>query len=215
MSSTTVNTFPALHGFNLSRSWFLAAIVLVHLGFFWALSSHTVYIFKTEPQGKVVWVPNNPVKPPPPLKPIEHPLVQPVWVPTPVNPPPLPIDDTHTLVQTTTEPQPLPPPPTVTEGPGAGPYVVEPQLDARYPFSEPEYPVAEIRQGHEGTVLLSLQILPNGRVGDVRIDRSSGFPKLDEAAAREARRWRMKPGTSDGTAMPMWKRVPIKFQLKN
>jgi protein TonB len=141
--------------------------------------------------------------------------VQPVWVPTPVNPPPLTIDDTHTLVQTTTEPQPLPPPTTVTEGPGSGPYIVEPQLDARYPFTEPEYPVAEIRQGHEGTVVLSLQILPNGRVGDVRIDQSSGFPKLDEAAAREARRWRMKPGTSDGTAMPMWKRVPIRFQLKN
>ena len=215
MSSTTVNTFPALHGFNMSRSWFLAAIVLVHLGFFWALSSHTVYIFKTEPQGKVVWVPDTRVDPPPRVKPIDPPIERTVWVPTPVNPPPLTIDDTHTLVQTTTEPQPLPPPTTATEGPGSGPYIVEPQLDARYPFSEPEYPVAEIRQGHEGTVLLSLQILPNGRVGDVRIDQSSGFPQLDDATAREARRWRMKPGTSDGTAMPMWKRVPIKFQLKN
>ena len=69
--------------------------------------------------------------------------------------------------------------------------------------------------GHEGTVVLELQILPNGRVGDVRIHQSSGFAKLDESAAREARKWRMKPGTSDGTAMTMWRRVPIRFQLKN
>jgi protein TonB len=114
----------------------------------------------------------------------------------------------------TSEPQPLPPL-TVIEGPGSGPLIVEPEIDPRYPFTEPEYPVSEIRQGHEGTVLLALQILPNGRVGAVRIDKSSGYLKLDESAAREARRWRMKPGTSDGTAMPMWKRVPIKFQLKN
>ena len=76
-------------------------------------------------------------------------------------------------------------------------------------------PLALSAAGFESTVLLALQILPNGRVGAVRIDKSSGYLKLDDSAAREARRWRMKPGTSDGTAMPMWKRVPIKFQLKN
>jgi protein TonB len=215
MSATTANTFPALHAFNMSRSWFLAAIVLVHLGFFWALSSHTIYVFKHEPQGPLVMVPQDPVKPPPrtPVKPID-PVVQTLWVPTPENPPPLIVEDPHAPVVTSTEP---PPPPVIVkeEGPGSGPLIVEPQIDPRYPFTEPEYPVSDIRMGHEGTVVLALQILANGRVGDVRIDKSSGFAKLDESAIREARRWRMKPGTSDGNAMPMWKRVPIKFQLKN
>ena len=32
---------------------------------------------------------------------------------------------------------------------------------------------------------------------------------------REARRWRMKPGTQDGVAAAMWKRVPITFRLKD
>jgi hypothetical protein len=31
---------------------------------------------------------------------------------------------------------------------------------------------------------------------------------------REARKWRMKPGTRDGVAISMWKRVPVTFQLK-
>jgi protein TonB len=69
--------------------------------------------------------------------------------------------------------------------------------------------------GHEGTVWLSIEILPNGRVGHVRIDQSSGFPRLDASAEREARKWRMKPGTQDGVAIPMWKRVPVTFQLKD
>lgn len=216
MSATTVNAFPPLHSFNSSRSWFLAAIVLVHVAFYWGLTNGlTVSIFPTKPPGDVFWVPSDPPKPPPkPVTPVD-PIVRNVWVPTPTDPPVLRHDDPPTAPRQTTG-DPLPPPTTtVTQGPGTGPVLMEPELDARYPFTEPDYPVSEIRQGHEGTVLLALQILPNGRVGAVRIEQSSGYPKLDDSAMREARKWRMKPGTSDGTAMAMWKRVPIKFQLKN
>ena len=69
--------------------------------------------------------------------------------------------------------------------------------------------------GHEGTVWLTIEILPNGRVGAVRIDQTSGFARLDDAAVREARKWRMKPGTQDGIAIAMYKRVPVTFRLKD
>jgi periplasmic protein TonB len=216
MSTTTVNAFPPFHAFTSSRSWFLALIVLVHVGFFYGLSNGlTVSIFKPKPPGDVFYVPSDPPKPPPrPVTP-KDPIVRNVWVPTPTDPPVLRHDEPLTAPrQTTSDPRSLPPP-TAAEGPGEGPLIVEPELDARYPFSEPEYPVSEIRQGHEGTVLLALQILPNGRVGEVRIEQSSGYEKLDLSAAREARKWRMKPGTSNGKATAMWKKVPIKFQLKN
>jgi protein TonB len=62
-------------------------------------------------------------------------------------------------------------------------------------------------------VLLAVLVLPNGRVGDVRVDRSSGFPKLDESAKREARLWRLTPGTRDGHPVQMWKQIPISFRL--
>jgi len=215
MSATTVNAFPPLHAFNSSRSWFMALIVLVHLGFFWALTNGlTVYIFKPPQSGDIFYKPSD--QPPPKPRVIDvHPLIDGIYTPI-VDTPHLVVDDSHPPLQTTSEPQVVPPTGVLIEdGPGSGPVIVEPELDARYPFSEPEYPVSEIRMGHEGTVLLVLQIMPNGRVGAVRIDQSSGYPKLDDAAAREARKWRMKPGTSDGAAMAMWKRVPIKFQLKN
>jgi protein TonB len=216
MSATTVNAFPPLHSFNSSRSWFLAAIVLLHAGFFWVLT-HGVTIGSIElpPPVIVDFLPDKkpdplPPRPPEPPDHVTHGVVDPLPPPRDFEYREPPSDHAPTA-----GPRRETPPTTRTEGPGEGPRIIEPELDARYPFTEPEYPVAEIRQGHEGTVLLSLQILPNGRVGEVRIDRSSGYEKLDVSAAREARKWRMKPGTSGGKATAMWKKVPIKFQLKN
>jgi periplasmic protein TonB len=214
--NATVNAFPPLHALNSSRGWFVALIALLHLGFFWALTTgHTVYIWKPPPQGPITAIPLEPVVPPKPVVPPQPPSGLTSHV---VDPIPLPpeVDYRDTIVDTA--PQVPARPEAFPEGPGSAvpmPLIVEPALDPRYPFTEPEYPVSEIRQGHEGTVLLSLQILPNGRVGDVRIEQSSGYLKLDDSAAKEARKWRMKPGTSDGSAMAMWKKVPIKFQLKN
>lgn len=214
--NATVNAFPPLHELNSSRGWFIALIALLHAGFFWALT-HGVTIggIRVEPKTWIVDVP-IPIIDPEPLVPPEPTDIQSGRV----DPVPLPreIDDRVDTEDRAPQVDPRREPVTTTvviDKPGSGPLIVEPQLDGRYPFTEPEYPVSEIRQGHEGTVLLALQILPNGRVGAVRIDQSSGYAKLDDAAAKEARKWRMKPGSSDGAATPMWKKVPIKFQLKN
>src|SRR6185436_21078120 len=98
---------------------------------------------------------------PPPPRPPEPGtgVVDPLPMPSPVN-----YQEEQSERAPTAGPQIDKPPTRTTEGPGEGPRIIEPELDARYPFSEPEYPVSEIRQGHEGTVLLALQILPNGRV---------------------------------------------------
>ena len=175
----------------------------------------TIGIIKTEPKTWVVDVPIDIIDEPPPVPP-EPTDIRDAWV----DPIPLPPEIDYREKPAENAPQ-VPPrresPPTgATEaGPGAGPLIVEPQGDPRFPFTEPEYPVSEIRLGHEGTVWLSIEILPTGRVGLVRIDQSSGFVKLDDSAVREARRWRMKPGMQDGVATARWKRVPITFQLKN
>lgn len=216
MSAITVNAFPPLHAFNSSRGWFLALIVLVHLGFFWALTSGlTVYVWPTKPPGDTFLLPSDPPKPPKdfivddvPLD-FGKPFVPPVDRPTfeeEVEPKgPMVVDKDSAP----------PARPIEREAPGRGPVIVEPQVDPRVGLSEPVYPVSEIRQLHEGTVWLSVEILPNGRVGQVRVEQSSGYVKLDESAVREARKWRMKPGMHDGVATAMWKRVPITFRLKN
>ena len=214
MSAITVNAFPPLHTFNSSRSWFMALIVLLHAGFFWVLT-HGVTIGSLSLPPPLILVNTTPTKVQPPPKPrvIDDPEVSRVFVPLIDLPHLVQSEDSNAPRQTTDEPPPARE--VVREQPGAGPVIVQPQGDARFPFTEPEYPNADIRMGHEGTVWLAIEILPNGRVGQVRIDQTSGFVRLDESAVREARKWRMQPGTQDGVAIPMWKRVPVTFQLKD
>src|SRR5690348_7772776 len=70
MSATTVNTFPPLHAFNSSRSWAIALIVLVHLGFFWALTHHVViWPAAGHTPFTVIDVPIDIVEPMPPVPP--------------------------------------------------------------------------------------------------------------------------------------------------
>jgi protein TonB len=216
MSATTVNAFPPLHSFNSSRSWFLALIVLVHLGFFWALT-HGV-TFRIIDPGHTTWVEvptkliDDDVPPPVPPEPtdMERGRVDPVPLPPEVD-----YRDTPNENAPQTDRRPVPTPDNTGSAVPVPPVVIQPQGDPRFPFTEPEYPTAEIRMGHEGTVWLSIEILPNGRVGLVRIDQTSGFVRLDDSAVREAKKWRMRPGLRDGVAIAMWKRVPVTFQLKD
>jgi protein TonB len=212
--NATINAFPPLHAFNSSRSWFMAAIVLLHAGFFWALSnglSHQIVdVFKTS---LVVMTPT--AKPTDPPKPTDIPDAKPIdrWeivVPEPVTKFDVPGD-----TAVTAKPMPDTPVVTVTEetGAGSGPIVVEPTLDMRR-FSEPLYPAAARRDNQQGTVMLSVHIAPNGRVLEVQLARSSGYALLDDSALREARRWRFVAGTEDGRAVAMWTKIPVTFRLQ-
>lgn len=88
--------------------------------------------------------------------------------------------------------------------------------DPRRPLSQPAYPAPDIRAGNEGNADLEVYVLPNGRVGDARIVRSTGHARLDEAAIEEAKRnWRLLPATRDGVAIPQWHRVRVVFRITN
>ena len=50
----------------------------------------------------------------------------------------------------------------------------------------PRYPRASRALGEEGAVALEIRISPDGRISDVRVVRSSGFRRLDEAAIAAA-----------------------------
>jgi protein TonB len=215
----TLNTFPPVQSMSSPRGWILAAIALIHLGFFYVLSSGLMPdIFpKQETRARVVMIPRDePIDPTPPPRLIDiEPDTREIFVPTPELP--LPPEDvappqTDLRIGTTVVP---PETRDVGSGPSvATPVLKLPEIDMRRPLSEPTYPSRAIRENRTGTVVLSVFVLADGRVGDVRLEQSSGSPDLDDSALREAKRWRLKPGTKDGVAFGMWKQIPITFQLK-
>src|SRR4029078_2685539 len=133
MSAITVNAFPPLHTFNSSRSWFLALIVLLQAGFFW-VRTHGVTIGSVNLPPPLVLVNPAPPRPQPPPKPhvIDNPVVRRVFVPVVDLPQLVATADSQPPQQTTQEPPPVGE--IVREQPGAGPLIVQPQADARFPF---------------------------------------------------------------------------------
>lgn len=77
----------------------------------------------------------------------------------------------------------------------------------------PRYPSLSRRMGEQGRVLLDVHIQPDGTVGEIRLKKSSGFSRLDEAAIDAVRRWRYVPAKRGDTPIPFWYVQPIDFAL--
>ena len=77
----------------------------------------------------------------------------------------------------------------------------------------PAYPWAPRRLGIQGTTLLRVHVLADGRIGDVQVERSAGHPDLDQAAQEAVRRWRFEPARRGEEPIAMWVLLPFEFRL--
>ncbi len=80
---------------------------------------------------------------------------------------------------------------------------------------KPRYPESARRRGIEGTVLLKMRITAQGRVEDVQVVRSAGYPEMDESAIEAVRRWRFEPARRNGEPVAEDAvLLPVVFQLQ-
>lgn len=79
--------------------------------------------------------------------------------------------------------------------------------------TQPAYPPASRRMGEEGVVALAVLVDERGRPVEVRVEQSSGFPRLDQAAVEGLRQWRFKAALRDGAATTAWTSVRVRFRL--
>ena len=79
--------------------------------------------------------------------------------------------------------------------------------------TQPAYPPASRRMGEEGVVALAVRVDERGRPVEVRVQQSSGFPRLDPAAVEGLRQWRFKAAMRDGAATTAWTSVRVRFRL--
>ena len=109
------------------------------------------------------------------------------------------------------EPTPEPaPPPVIKE---------EPLVEAKGGVGHlnnpsPEYPDFAADQGLEGTVVLRVKVLPNGKPGEVKVKKSSGHGILDDAAVAAAKRWAFTPAKRGNTPVEGWAIFPVEFKLQ-
>jgi protein TonB len=80
---------------------------------------------------------------------------------------------------------------------------------------DPVYPPVSRRNGEEGTGLFRVLVDERGRPQDVQVLKSSGFPRLDEAAMVAIRKWAFKPAVQNSQPVQSWTRVQVAFKLEN
>lgn len=80
---------------------------------------------------------------------------------------------------------------------------------------DPVYPMAARQAGLEGTVVLKVQILANGRPGEIAVARSTGHAALDDAAIAAVGKWRFVPAKdrASGRTVACTTTLPITFRL--
>lgn len=78
----------------------------------------------------------------------------------------------------------------------------------------PEYTIEAAKKKIEGTVLLSLVVLPDGTSSNVRVIKGLGYG-LDEQAVKAVSSWRFQPAVrqSDGETVPVSITVETSFHV--
>jgi len=79
---------------------------------------------------------------------------------------------------------------------------------------EPVYPEELRRIGIGGSVLLRVVIRPDGFVERVTVERSSGYPALDQSSVTAVQQWRFEPARRGGVPVHFEVRVPITFTIR-
>ena len=86
--------------------------------------------------------------------------------------------------------------------------------DLRAISGESDYPVLSQLQNEQGKVRLKIRLSEQGTMTDAVVERSSGFPRLDEAAIRYMRTsWHYQPPDKD-KPMPETMQAEVTFKLQ-
>jgi periplasmic protein TonB len=122
--------------------------------------------------------------------------------------------ETPSVVQSATSVAVAPPPSATSSAIPAEP-VTPPRVDVAYLKNPaPVYPSASARLREQGTALLKVLVSSQGAAIEVAIERSSGSPRLDEAALQAVRRWRFVSARRGSEAVEAWVLVPVEFELQ-
>lgn len=106
------------------------------------------------------------------------------------------------------EPAPAPPPPPPPPAPKE-----RTKASTKPGCTKPPYPAESQDLEEEGTVTLGITTDVDGNVVDIKIIKSSGFTRLDDAAKQAFGRCEFNPGTVDGVPEKTTATVQYEFRL--
>lgn len=189
---------------NKNRAVGLAFVVVLHIILIWGLvnglARKAVEVLPPPIETKIIEEVEAPPEEAPPPKPDFIPPPPPSFTPPVLDIAPPPMAATQAI--------------TASEPPPKAIVKIPPKIDLKgspRACKEPEYPAASERLGESGTSAISLLIASDGKVQQHRVDKSSGFPRLDEAAIKAFSRCKFFVGTTDGVPEASWFSIRYKW----
>ncbi|WP_419684563.1 energy transducer TonB [Burkholderia theae] len=166
------------------------------------------------------------IRQPTPPKPVPRvkPKVEPKPVPTAVKPTPQPVAQSPAPSPTpapAADPTPAPAAPAPA-APAATPSPARETMQINAPKNvptvqckiiEPPYPSMSRRRGESGTALVHFVIGVTGKIENIELQKSSGYPRLDEAALDAIRASTCRPYVENGQAIRVARTQPYSFGL--
>jgi protein TonB len=205
----------------------LLFVGLLHVALIYALmqglARQIVEVVRNPLEVKIVETVKPPPEQPPPLPTPKLAAPPPPYIPPPEVRVQVPQPQAPITVVTPVKPAELAPAPAApgpaapAQGQGVAP---KPHVPVRVPAvvdaracEKPRYPPASLRANETGTVLVSFLIDVNGVVLESKVERSSGYRRLDEAARSGLALCRFRPATVDGKPEQSWARLEYEWKI--
>jgi len=178
------------------------------------LARRLVELLPNDIQTKIIKEDKKEEPPPPPPPPPDQAIPPPPFVPPVEVAIAIPSEPSVNAITTTNEKPPITLPPV--KAPPAD-VIIKPRADPKHPYGNIDeyYPSAAKRDGQEGVATIALVVGLDGKVSDVQVVTSSGFPLLDEAAIKFGKTMRLLPATKNGVPFVYSINLPIRFRIKN
>lgn len=202
---------PGLPRRNPTRVALGVAVLAVHGLVITALARTTfVKTANADATPIVVDLIEQPIRPPEVPRLLEPALQPAASVPTPIPEISLPLEATAITVTARDQP-PAPPAPTSLPHPSGEPPAMSEVAYLKQPA--PRYPAESRHAREEGLVILRVLVDESGHAREIDVVRSSGHPRLDDAARMAVERALFKPYMDGGIARAATAMVPVEFSL--
>jgi periplasmic protein TonB len=187
----------------------IAAVIALHAVLLWAIFSglgRVVVELTANTVEATLLAADKPAAAPPPPAPKTPPPPTPPKVTTPA-PLPTPTATDHPTLTTAAAP--------IANSAPAAPAAVRtaPSSKPSGNCEEPVYPMASKRMDEEGVVILKFLIGVDGKVKEALTDKSSGYPRLDNAAKNALSKCQFRPGTVNGHPEESWANIRYEWRL--
>jgi protein TonB len=200
------------------------AVLVFHVLLLWAINSGLarkfVKVIKGPVEAELLEEKKPDIPPPPPPPPPKNlpPPPPPTYVPpvdVPVNAP----VSTNSIAAVSNTPQPPAPPPApaappAPPAPPAAPPVHKAAVISASNCAKPAYPAASRRAEEEGNVVVKFLVDVDGKVIDSKVEKSSGYNRLDEATRSALSKCQFTPATTDGKPEQSWASIQYTWRLE-